>query len=127
MANALSDAPNMNEQGNCHPIGCPDGYTMLDDDETGTCYTDNNVIVCEGSNAKFLTEDCAIYEPVDDQPTCEEGFLLENGACEPLTSNCGGEPARPHRRKTQLLVTLFPEPQNQNRTRTRKAKKQYQR
>ena len=101
------DAPNMNEQGNCHPDNCPDGFSMLDDDESGICYSDKNVIVCPGSNAKVLRqEDCAIYEPdalaandttsqTEPEPeptTCEPGFILENGACEPTTSNCGGQP-----------------------------------
>jgi hypothetical protein len=101
------DAPNMNEQGNCHPAGCPDGYSQLDDDETGTCYSDKNVIVCPGSNAKVLDrDDCAIYEPdepiapaeslandtsdvesedvIDDE---EETPVNENG--EPLDRFCG--------------------------------------
>jgi len=60
-------APNMNQQGNCHPSGCPDGYSMLDDDETGTCYSDRNITVCPTSEAKVLDpDDCAIYEP--DEP-----------------------------------------------------------
>ena len=84
---------------------------MLDDDESGTCYSDRNVIVCEGSNAKVLRqEDCAIYEP--DQPvetlasadnetqasdTESEDVINDEEQSEaeeqePLTSNCGGEP-----------------------------------
>ena len=109
------DAPNMNEQGNCHPSGCPDGYSMLDDDETGTCYSDRNVIVCPGSNAKVLDrDDCAIYEPDEavqpetlasgDNDTSseaeEEPPVNENG--EPLTSNCGG-PIMYCQRKRGLL------------------------
>jgi hypothetical protein len=104
------DAPNMNEQGNCHPSGCPDGYSMLDDDETGTCYSDNNVIVCPGSNAKVLDrDDCAIYEsplvePLaqtetnnDTSDTETEDIIQDEEQTqdkepEPLDSNCDGDP-----------------------------------
>ena len=50
------DCPNdwpMNEQGNCHPGGdCPDDFSRVDDDESGTCYPDEDITICEGSNAK---------------------------------------------------------------------------
>lgn len=102
------DAPNLNEMGNCHPDNCPDGYSMLDDDESGTCYSDKNVIVCPGSNAKVLRqEDCAIYEPdalaANDTSSQEPEPSNDNGNNdtstqedeeqeEPLDSNCGGVP-----------------------------------
>ena len=58
----------MNEQGNCHPGGeCPDDYSRVDDDESGYCYPDDDITICEGSNARVLDpDDCAIYEP--DEP-----------------------------------------------------------
>ena len=38
----------MNEDGNCHPGGeCPDGFGRVDDDETGTCYPDDETIECD--------------------------------------------------------------------------------
>jgi hypothetical protein len=99
------DAPNMNEQGNCHPSGCPDGFSMLDDDESGTCYSDKNVIVCPGSNAKVLRqEDCAIYEPdalaandtssqeQEPEQSSDDNNDTSTEEEEPLTSNCGGQP-----------------------------------
>ena len=110
--NCPNDWP-MNEQGNCHPGGeCPDDYSRVDDDESGTCYPDDDITICEGSGALVLDpDDCDIYElPLQEQPetlapddndtssepeeqeACEEGFVLENGVCAALDSNCGGVP-----------------------------------
>ena len=54
----------MNEDGNCHPGGeCPDGFGRVDDDETGTCYDEDDIVDCD-NGAKVLDEDdCAIYDP----------------------------------------------------------------
>ena len=75
----------MNEQGNCHPGGdCPDGYGRVDDD---TIECDNGAIVLD-------EDDCAIYDPpvAPQEEGCEAGFVLENGKCAALDSNCGGVP-----------------------------------
>ena len=94
-----------NDDGNCHPGGkCPDGFERVDDDETGTCYDSDDTFHCPNSGAIVLDEDdCAIYEPdalaandtssqEEPEPECEEGFVLENGKCAALDSNCGGVP-----------------------------------
>ncbi len=54
----------MNEDGNCHPGGeCPEGYGRVDDDETGTCYPDDDIINCDNGAIVLKEEDCAIYDP----------------------------------------------------------------
>ena len=46
----------MNEDGNCHPGGeCPDGFGRVDDDETGTCYDEDDIVDCD-NGAKVLTK-----------------------------------------------------------------------
>ena len=100
----------MNEDGQCFPRGkCPDGYTRPNDDETGACISKERLDQCPDGSWKYPADSCYIpnpppVEPIeeasndtsseaeDEQPECEDGFLLENGECEPLTSNCGGEP-----------------------------------
>ena len=53
-----------NDDGNCHPGGqCPDGYGRVDDDETGTCYPDDETIECDNGAVVLREEDCAIYDP----------------------------------------------------------------
>ena len=55
---------------------------MLDDDETGTCYSDKNVITCPNSNAKVLdSDDCDIYEP--DEPITEDEQITLSPTPEP--------------------------------------------
>ena len=68
------DCPNnwpKNDNDQCHPGGsCPEGFGRVDDDETGTCYPQEDITTCEGSNAKVLDpDDCSIYDPV---PPVEE-------------------------------------------------------
>lgn len=85
----------MNEDGNCHPGGeCPDGFGRVDDDETGTCYPDDDTIECDNGAIVLREEDCAFYDPpvAPEEPECGEGFVLENGVCAALDSNCGGVP-----------------------------------
>jgi hypothetical protein len=54
----------MNEDGQCHPGGkCPDGYARVDDDETGTCYPERDIIRCENGAIVLKEDDCAIYDP----------------------------------------------------------------
>jgi hypothetical protein len=98
----------MNEAGNCHPGGkCPTGFERVDDDETGTCYSEKNTFHCPSGAIVLDEEDCAIYEP-DATPTPEatptptpapSAELKEETPTptpeaqdEPLDSNCGGEP-----------------------------------
>ena len=85
----------MNEQGNCHPGGdCPDGYGRVDDDESGTCYPDDDTIECDNGAIVLDEDDRAIYDPpvAPQEEECEAGFVLENGRCGALDSNCGGVP-----------------------------------
>ena len=59
--NCPNDWP-MNEQGNCHPGGeCPDDYSRVDDDESGTCYPDDDITICEGSGALVLDQMIALF------------------------------------------------------------------
>ena len=86
-----------NDDGQCIPQGdCPDGYARLDDDETGRCYAEHATKICPPNNIRVLqSETCPevpsepVTEEPEAEPECEEGFVLKNGACEPLTSNCG--------------------------------------
>ena len=100
-----------NDDEQCVPDGaCPEGYGRLDDDETGRCYAEHAIKTCP-NGAKVLQSqvcpeseqfpneplagadnDTSTEEEPEEEPECEEGFILENGACEPLTSNCGGVP-----------------------------------
>jgi hypothetical protein len=127
----------MNEQGNCHPGGqCPevDGvpFERVDDDESGTCYSSEDTFHCPGSGAIVLDEeDCAIYEPdalaandtssetQDDNDTsteeeetepitCEPNFILENGVCTEMSSNCGGEPCTPSQKEDSTTSDVIP-------------------
>jgi hypothetical protein len=92
----------MNEAGNCHPGGkCPSGFERVDDDETGTCYSDKNTFHCPSGAIVLDQEDCAIYEPdvtPTPEPTPAPALKAEETPTptpepeEELTSNCGGEP-----------------------------------
>jgi hypothetical protein len=93
----------MNEAGNCHPGGkCPSGFERVDDDETGTCYSEKNTFHCPSGAIVLDQEDCAIYEPEptpEATPTPAPALQAEDTPTptpeveeEPLTSNCGGEP-----------------------------------
>ena len=81
-----------------HKAICPDGYARLDDDETGRCYAEHATKICPPNNIRVLqSETCPEVpsEPVTEEAepiTCEEGFVLENGVCAALDSNCGGVP-----------------------------------
>ena len=88
-----------NDDEQCIPQGdCPDGYARLDDDETGRCYAEAATKICPPNNIRVLqSESCpeSVTEPEEPEPepiTCEEGFVLENGRCAALDSNCGGVP-----------------------------------
>ena len=87
-----------NDDGQCIPQGgCPDGYARLDDDETGRCYAEAATKICPPDNIRVLqSETCpeTVTEPeAEPEPiTCEEGFVLENGVCASMDSNCGGVP-----------------------------------
>jgi hypothetical protein len=98
----------MNEDGQCHPGGeCPDGYGRVDDDETGTCYPDRDIVNCDNGAIVLHEEDCAIYDPpvtptptptpepqlkAEETPTPTPEAETEPEPEEPLDSNCGGVP-----------------------------------
>ena len=97
--NECPEGMGFNDDGQCIPQGdCPDGYARLDDDETGRCYAEHATKICPPDNIRVLqSEDCPEVpsEPETEEtepPTCEEGFVLENGVCAALDSNCGGVP-----------------------------------
>ena len=100
-----------NDDEQCVPDGaCPEGYGRLDDDETGRCYAEHAIKTCpngakvlqsqvcpeseEFPNEELASNDTSTEEeePEAEPPTCEEGFVLENGVCAALDSNCGGVP-----------------------------------
>ena len=87
-----------NDDGQCIPQGdCPDGYARLDDDETGRCYAEAATKICPPDNIRVLQSEACPTLPAEAEPepepiTCEEGFVLENGVCAALDSNCGGVP-----------------------------------
>ena len=95
-----------NDDEQCVPDGaCPEGYGRLDDDETGKCYATHAIKTCPNGAKVLQSQVCPASEafpnePVsndtsseeEEPPTCEEGFVLENGRCAALDSNCGGVP-----------------------------------
>jgi hypothetical protein len=55
-----------NDDGQCIPHGeCPEGYARVDDDETGTCYAEDEITRCDNGAIVLKEEDCSIYDPVD--------------------------------------------------------------
>jgi len=61
--NCPNDWP-LNGDGNCHPGGkCPTGFIRVDDDETGTCYEEDETFKCESNAIVLDEEDCGIYDP----------------------------------------------------------------
>ena len=103
-----------NEDGQCIPHGsCPDGYARLDDDETGRCYAEHATKICPPNNIRVLqSETCPEVpsEPVteEEEPECEEGFVLENGVCAALDSNCGGVPCTPSQKEDSTTTDHIP-------------------
>jgi hypothetical protein len=105
-----------NEDGRCIPSQrCPDGFHRANDDESGRCIDEDELRECENNGGwveegEFCPEDELPFcnedrsnepcisgqeEQTEQEPepaTCEEGFILENGECAELSSNCGGEP-----------------------------------
>jgi hypothetical protein len=48
-----------NEDGQCIPQGkCPDGYSRLDDDETGRCYPERDMKRCPDGSVIHAGEQC---------------------------------------------------------------------
>ena len=100
-----------NEDGRCIPSErCPDGFHRANDDETGRCINEDELRECENNGGwveegEFCPEDelpfcnedrsnepCISGQEEAEPITCEEGFVLENGKCAALDSNCGGVP-----------------------------------
>lgn len=100
-----------NDDEQCVPDGaCPEGYGRLDDDETGKCFAEHAIKTCPNGAKVLQSQVCPASEAFPNEPvagadndtsseepeaepiTCEEGFVLENGACAALDSNCGGVP-----------------------------------
>ena len=100
----------MNEDGQCHPGGkCPDGYGRVDDDETGTCYPERDIVKCDNGAIVLHEEDCAIYDPpvtptpeptptptpnpsLTEEPETPTPTPSPTEEPEPLDSICGGVP-----------------------------------
>lgn len=75
----------MNANDQCFPTGgCPDGYHSIEDDESGTCYSDE--IPCPDGQIKSEDGNWCEY-PAEPEPVeCEEEGLALNpstGECEP--------------------------------------------
>jgi hypothetical protein len=100
-----------NEDGRCIPQErCPDGFHRANDDESGRCIDEDELRQCENNGGwvevgEFCPEDelpfcnedhsnepCISGQEESEPTTCEEGFVLENGRCAALDSNCGGVP-----------------------------------
>lgn len=102
-----------NEDGQCIPQqSCPEGFHRANDDETGRCIDEDELRECENNGGwveegEFCPEDELPFcnedrsnepcisgqeEQEEAEPECEEGFVLENGRCAALDSNCGGVP-----------------------------------
>jgi hypothetical protein len=101
-----------NEDGQCIPQqSCPDGFHRANDDESGRCINEDVLRKCANNGGwveegEFCPEDelpfCNVdhsnepcisgQEETEQEPECEEGFVLENGKCAALDSNCGGVP-----------------------------------
>ena len=101
-----------NEDGRCIPSqSCPEGFHRANDDESGRCIDEDELRQCENNggwveegefcpedelpfcNADHSNEPCISGQEPEPEPiTCEEGFILENGKCAALDSNCGGVP-----------------------------------
>jgi hypothetical protein len=93
------DGFNMNEEEQCFPDqDCPSGFHRPNDDETGACISEDDLEQCPDGSWQHPGDTCfgqlpapAPPEP-EAEPECEEGFVLENGVCAALDSNCGGVP-----------------------------------
>jgi hypothetical protein len=72
----------MNEQDRCVPTGdCPEGYGRADEDETGTCFPEDDLVTCEDGSVR-LPQYCRENQVPPD--TCEPGFGLIIGICQPM-------------------------------------------
>jgi hypothetical protein len=110
----------MNEDGNCFPRGdCPDGYHRANDDETGACISEDDLEQCPDGSWQHPGDTCFGQLPAsgpEAEPECEEGFVLENGECAALDSNCGGEPCTASEKEdstTSDPVPAEPEPEQE--------------
>ena len=146
-----------NDDGQCIPRGdCPDGYARLDDDETGRCYAEGATKICPPNNIRGLQSQACPTSPaeavtqeasndtsteveVEPEPapepeitTCEAGFVLENGRCAALDSNCGGVPCTASEKEDSTTTDHIPgtseqkqnQPQNQNQNQNQNQKLQ---
>jgi hypothetical protein len=61
-----------NEDGHCIPdSGCPQGYHMVDDVETGQCHPKSELTECTGGGHVLKGDDCVYGEPLDTLPICD--------------------------------------------------------
>ena len=117
-----------NDDEQCVPDGaCPEGYGRLDDDETGKCYASHAIKTCPNGAKVLQSQVCPESEEFPNEPiaeadndtssetepepiTCQEGFVLENGSCEPLTSSCGGIPCTSSEKENSTTSDPIPGP-----------------
>lgn len=121
-----------NEDGQCIPQqSCPEGFHRANDDETGRCIDEDELRQCENNGGwveegEFCPEDelpfcnedrsnepCISGQEEEIEPECEPNFILENGVCTEMSSNCGGEPCTPSQKEdstTSDPVPADPEP-----------------
>ncbi len=113
-----------NDDGQCIPQGpCPEGNVRLDDDETGRCFAEGDTKVCPPNNIRVeITQPCptvpapaaeadndtSTEEEAEPEPECEPNFILENGVCTEMTSNCGGEPCTPSQKEDSTTSDVIP-------------------
>jgi predicted transcriptional regulator len=65
------DGFGFNEDGQCIPHGdCPDGYSRVDDDETGKCFSDDKLKECEGGGHVLIGDRCW-NDPPENLPVCD--------------------------------------------------------
>jgi hypothetical protein len=103
-----------NEDGQCHPGGqCPDGFHRANDDESGRCVPEDDLQQCEDGSWAHEDDTCPedaepFPTPTPEPITCEEGFVLENGRCAALDSNCGGEPCTASQKEDSTVSDVTP-------------------
>ena len=68
---------------------------------------------CPEDELPFCNEDrsnepCISGQEEETEPECEPNFILENGVCTEMTSNCGGEPCTPSQKEDSTTSDVIP-------------------